>query len=90
MELIKPVLAVGEQVMKHLGLAVVKAERAPCGVLMTVARQEILVGITGQVTQTLILILDRMRVYQVHDDRYAHTVGRIYQFLEFFRGSETG
>ena len=90
MEFIQPVLAIGKQVVQHLVLTVIKAKRAPCGVLMTVAREEILVGITGQVTQTLVLILDRMRVYQIHDDRYAHTVGRIYQFLEFFRGSETG
>ena len=55
---------------------------------MTVTGQEILVGITGQITQSLVLVLDRMRVYQVHYDRYAHTVGGIDQLLEFLRCAE--
>ena len=88
-EFIKPVFTVGEQVMEYLVLAVIKTKGTPCGMLMTVTGQEILIGITGQVTQTFILVLDRMRMHQIHYDRYAHAVSGINQFFQFLGGTET-
>ena len=37
----------------------------------------------------VILVLDRMGVYQVHYDRYAHAVSGIDQLLEFLGRAET-
>ncbi len=56
-ELLEPVLAVREQEVLHAVVAVVEAEGVPCGVLVAVALAEELVGVAGQVAQTLHLVL---------------------------------
>ena len=60
MELIEPVLAVAEQEVQHLVLAVVEAEAVPCRMLAPASRIEILVGVSGKVAQSLNLVLHGM------------------------------
>ena len=74
--------------MYHLVLAVVKAETVPCGMFMSVAGIEILVGVASQIAQSFHLVLHGMTVHNVHDDRYALLVSLIDELLEFFGSAE--
>ena len=59
-ELLQPVLAVGEQEVDDVVLAIVEAERIPCGMLVAVAGIEELIGISTEITKTLHLVLHGM------------------------------
>ena len=57
--------------------------------LVSVARIEVLVRITGKITETFHLVLHCMRVNDIHDDSNTILMGSIDEILEFLRGSET-
>ena len=75
--------------MKHVILTIVKAQRVPCRMLMTISRIEELVRITGKVAKTLHLVLYSMRVYNIHNHSYTMLVSRVNQFLQFLWRTET-
>ena len=89
MELCKPVLAVAQQEVDYLVLAVVEAEAVPGRMLMTVARIEILVRIAGKITKAFQLVLHCMRVDDVHDDGNTVLMGSINEILQLFWSTET-
>ncbi len=89
MEVLQPVLAVGQKEMHHLILAVVKTKAVPSRMLVPVARIEILVGITGQIAKTLHLVLHSVTVYNIHNDGNTIGMGRINQCFQFLRRTET-
>ena len=57
--------------------------------LMTVAWIEVLVGVAGQIAQSLDLILNRMGVDNVHDDGKTVSVRLVNQGFQLFGGAET-
>ena len=89
MELLHPILAIGKQEVNHLILTIIKAEAVPCRMLTAVTLAEILARVTGKVAQSLIFILHGMAVYDVHNDRYAVLVSRVYELFKLFRCSES-
>ena len=89
MILFHPIAAVREQEMDYLIFAIVEAEAVPCWMLVPIARIEELVGIAAEIAQSFHLILDGMRMYDVHD--YCHTIFMcgVYHLLKVFRCTET-
>ena len=85
----EPVLAVAQEEVHHLILTIVEAETVPSWMLMSVARIEVLVRITGKIAETFHLVLHCMRVNDIHNDSYAILMGCINERLEFLWGSET-
>ncbi len=74
--------------MQHLRLAVVEAARVPGDVIAAVALVEVLVGGAVEARQALDLVVHRVRVHEVHDDRAAQAVGGVDQGLQFLRRAE--
>ena len=89
-ELLEPVLAVGEQEVEHFVLAVVEAKAVPCGMLSAVALVEVLAGVAGKVCQAFHLILHSMAVHDVHDDSKAHAVRLVDEGFQLVGSAETG
>ena len=87
-EFVQPILAVGEQEVYHLVFAVVETERVPGRMLVAVAGIEELVGVAGQIAQSLHLVFHGMGVYDVHNHGHALSVRFVNQLLEFFGRSE--
>ncbi len=88
-EFFQPILAVGHEEMQNLVLAVVKAQAVPCRMLMSIAWIEVLVGITGQVAESLHFVLHSMRMHYVHYHGNALAVSSVYKFLQILRRTET-
>ena len=86
---VEPVLAVAQEEVHHLILTIVEAETVPSWMLVSVARIEVLVRITGKITETFHLILHCMRVNDIHNDSDAILMSCINERLELLRGSET-
>ena len=86
---LKPVLAVGEQEVHHVVLAIVEAKAVPSRMLMTVAGIEILIGVAGKVAQSLYFVLHCMRMYYIHD--YGNTVlmGCVDHLLQLLGSAES-
>ena len=59
-ELLQPILTVREQEVEHVVLTIVKAERIPCRMLMTITGIEELVGIACKISESLDFILHSM------------------------------
>ena len=79
MELLEPILAIGEQEMQNLVLAVVEAETVPSRMLTTVALIEVLTGIASEVGKAFHLVLHSMAVHDVHNDGKAHAMRLIHE-----------
>ena len=78
---LQPVLAVGQQEMNDFILAIIEAQGVPCRMLMFLTRIEELVGVTSQVAQSFHLILDSMRMNDVHDDSHPVLVSLVDESL---------
>ena len=70
--------------MYYVILAVIEAKTVPCRMFVPVTGIEILVGITGQVTETFHLVLYRMAVHYVHYHGYAVAVSLVDEGLKLF------
>ena len=88
MELLQPILAVAEQEMDNVVLAIIEAEAVPCRMLVSVAGIEILVGVAGQVAQAFHLVLHGVRVDDIHHHGYSHLVGCVDERLQLLGCSE--
>ena len=86
---LKPILAVGEQEVEHIVLAIVEAKAVPCRMLVAVARIEILVGVASEIAKSLNFVLHCMRVYNIHD--YGNTVlmGSVDHLLQLLGSAES-
>ena len=74
--------------MEHLILAVVEAERIPCGVFVAITWVEELIGVASEVAQTFYLVFHRMRVYYIHNDSNAVLVGLVNELLKLLGGTK--
>ena len=88
MEFFEPVFAVAQQEVKHLVLAIVEAERIPCGMLAASVAVEILVVGSVEAAEPLDLVLDGVAVDDVHDDGDSALMGGVDKLLELFGGAE--
>ena len=88
--LFHPIFTVGQQKMNNFIFSIVKAKRIPCRMFTTGTRIEILVRITGKVTQPFYFILHCMGVNDVHDNSDAHAMGCVNEFFQFVRSTEAG
>ena len=61
----KPILAVREQEVEYLGLAVVEAARVPRRVFAALTTMEVQIISTVKITEPFYLIAYRMRMYKV-------------------------
>ena len=86
--LLQPEFAVREQEVKHGILAIVKAQRVPCGMLTLVVAVEVQVASAVKTAQTLNLVLHGMRMDNVHDDRQASGMSIIDEMFQFLGGAE--
>ena len=75
--------------MNDIVLAIVKAKTVPSRMLVAVTGIEILIGVTGQIAQSLDLVLYGMGVNNVHDDGNAHPMGSVNKGLELLGRAET-
>ena len=89
MELLKPVATVRQEEMQHFVLAVVEAERVPRGMLVAIAGIEELVGVAGEVAESLDLVFHGVRVDDVHNDGDAVLMGLVDERFQFLGRSET-
>ena len=89
MKLFQPILAIAQQEMYYLILAIIKAKAVPCGMLMLVTRIKILVRVSSQVAKSFNFILYRVAVHNIHNHGNAVTVSLIYQGLKLLRSAET-
>ncbi|OAV68588.1 hypothetical protein Barb4_02032 [Bacteroidales bacterium Barb4] len=86
--LLQPELAIGQQKMKHLILAVIKHQRIPCRMLPPAARMKVLRVRAVETSQPLPLVLHRMAVHNIHDNGNPHPVRLVNQLLQLFRRTE--
>ena len=85
-----PVLAVGEEEVEHLVLAVVEAQRVPRGVLAAPGVVvEVEVDRAVEAPDALVLVLHGVGVDDVHDYGYAEAVGLVDEGFELVGGAET-
>ena len=89
MVFVEPELAVGQQEVEHLILAVVKTQAVPSRMLATVALIEILAGVAGKVAQALHFVLHGMRMHDVHDDGQSQLMCLVDELLQLLRRAET-
>ena len=57
---LKPVLTVGEEEVEHIVLAIVEAKAVPSRMLVAVAGIEELIGVAGEIAESLYLVLHGM------------------------------
>ena len=74
--------------MQHIRFSVIETAGIPRIVITPVAFVEVLIQRSVEARKTLLLVLDRMRVNQVHDDRQSGFVAGVDQFLEFLGSAE--
>ncbi len=87
---VHPIAAVGEQEVEHLWPGIVETPRIPGRVPPPRTVVKILVGCPVEVTEALDHVGHGVGMDQVHQHPQPETVGRVDQFLEFFRCAETG
>ena len=87
-ELFEPILAVRQQEVHHLVLAVVEAERIPRRVFAAVVAVEVEVVGAVQTAEAFVLILHGVRVHDVHDDGDAGSVSGIDERTQLVGGAE--
>ena len=80
--LLHPEAAVGEQEGYDIILRVVEAERIPSGMLATITRIEVLVGVASKVAQALELVLHGVRLHHIHNHCNAVGVSLIDELLQ--------
>ena len=89
MEFLEPILAVAQQEVDNLILAIVEAEAVPCRMLMLFSGIEILVGVSCQIAKTFHLVLHRMTVNDVHDDGHTLTMSLVDERFQFFGSAKS-
>ena len=86
----QPVFTVRQQEVNDFILAIVKTKRIPRRMFTTPSRIEILVRITGKITQSFYLILHCMGMNNIHNNSDTHSMSSIDQLLQLIRSTETG
>ena len=81
----QPVADVGEQEVPHLRFGVVETPRVPDVVIAARTIVKKLIGRTIVAGNAFELVLDRMRMHQVHDHLQPHAVGGIDQLFQLIR-----
>ena len=89
LKLLKPVLAVREEEVEHVVLAVIKAERVPCRMLVALTRIEELVRVACKISKSFDLVFHSVRVYYIHDDGNTVLMGCVDEFLELLWCAES-
>ena len=88
MVLLHPVLAVGQKEIFGLILTVIEASRAPSRMVSLPAVVEIQSLLSVEVSESFRLIINRMRMYDIHNYGNAESMCLIHKGLELLRRSE--
>ena len=86
--LFHPVLTVGQKEVFRLVLSIIEASRAPGRMMALPAVVEVKGLLSVEKTKAFRLIVNRMRVNDIHDYSYSETMRIIHKSLELLRGSE--
>ena len=89
MEFRQPILTIGKQEMNDLVFAIIKAQAVPSGMLVTLSRIEVLIGVTCKISKTFYLILDSMGMNNIHDYSHSVLMGLVNELLQLLRSTET-
>src|SRR5690606_38706420 len=90
MKLLHPIADIGQQKLLYFPLAVVEKLGIPSSVIAPVSRMEVLMLAAIKLVEALIYILHRVRMHDIHDDGYVHSVSGIDERLELLGSAETG
>ena len=85
-----PELAVAQEEVQYLVLAVVEAAAPPCGMIPRGSGVEVEVFPAVETAESFDFVGNRMGMDYVHDYGDAHPVGLVHQGLEFLRSAEAG
>ena len=88
-ELLQPILAVGEQEVDHIILAIVKAERIPCRMLAAAVAVEVLVVASVETSESLHFIFHGVTVDYIHDHGNTQLMGTVDKALQILGSAET-
>ena len=89
-ELRKPILAVGQEEVDHLVLAVVEAKAVPCGVFAAAAAIKILGGVAGEVAEAFDFVLHSVALHHIHNYGDACLMRLVDELLQLFGRAEAG
>ena len=89
LKLLEPVFAVREQEMQHLVLTIIETERIPCRMLVTIAWVEELIRIASKIAKTFNLVLNSMRMHDIHNNCHTILMSSINKLLQLLWSTKT-